>query len=73
MCRGAYLHEHHFSTKQKGTISLNDLTGKELYKAEMDGSQASYVIPTASLANGTYLVIVHLGSSIQTSKITIMH
>lgn len=62
-----------FTKQYKGVITLNDITGKELMKIEMDGNGANYVLPVSSLANGTYTVVIHLGSSIQTSKVTIMH
>lgn len=62
-----------FSKQCKGTISMNDITGKELMKMEMDGNKSSYVAPATHLANGTYIIVIHLINSIQTSKVTIMH
>ena len=62
-----------FKERYKGVISLNDITGKEVAKMEMKGDKSSCVLSTATLANGTYMLVIHLGSSIQTTKVNVMH
>lgn len=62
-----------FSKPYTGTISITDLTGKELIQLEMNGAATSYVIPASALANGTYFVVIRRGNSIQTSKVSVMH
>lgn len=61
------------SQKAKGIISVNDLTGKELFTAQMNGSTTNYIIPVKSLANGTYLITIKTDKSFQTTKVNIMH
>jgi len=56
-----------------GTISLCDLTGKELMNMGMESSKTHYTIPTSKLANGTYFVVVKSSKSIQTTKVAVMH
>lgn len=56
-----------------GSITLYDLTGRSIARMEMAQSKTSYTIATASLAPGTYMVVVQTGSSIQAEKITVQH
>jgi hypothetical protein len=56
-----------------GSISIHDVTGKELRNVAISQSNASYAIDTRGLAAGTYVVMINTGKSIQTHKITVAH
>jgi predicted nucleic acid-binding Zn ribbon protein len=61
------------SKNTKGSISLTDVTGKELMKLDVNLNNTEYTIPAKSLTNGTYMVTIRSDKSIQTSKVVVAH
>jgi Zn-dependent metalloprotease len=60
-------------TAAPGTISLTDISGKELMNATITSQASEYVFPTKALANGVYMITIRTNSSVQTAKVNVIH
>ncbi|MCW3122929.1 MAG: endo,4-beta-xylanase precursor [Flavipsychrobacter sp.] len=60
---------------EKGTVSVTDVTGRELYNATISMTQGAGAtkIDLSNLANGTYMINVNAGSINYNNKIQIAH
>lgn len=59
--------------RAKGTITFNDMTGKELMRIEMTDANTHYSFPTAPLPNGIYMVMIKSEHGTQLSKVNVAH
>lgn len=57
----------------KGSITLYDITGKIINTVSVDERTAQYTINTASLAAGTYMVLIQTQYAIQNTKVVVSH
>ncbi|MBS1771328.1 MAG: T9SS type A sorting domain-containing protein [Bacteroidetes bacterium] len=56
-----------------GTMSLYDMTGKQVASQNMSATVTAYTFNTSGLASGQYMIMVQTANSIQTHKIAIKH
>lgn len=58
----------------KGTITLNDVTGKQIASINMDGTTNSHTFNTAAIVPGQYLLTIQTeAKTIQSHKLVIAH
>lgn len=56
-----------------GTLSLFDVTGREIARQSMQAATTSYAFNTSGVPAGTYMLIIKTANSVQTTKVAVSH
>jgi|GEM_PF-588763 len=62
-----------FSAPAAGSILMYDLTGRQVASISTSANTATYSINTASLASGTYMLMLQNGTTVESHKVVVAH
>lgn len=62
-----------FSAPAAGSIQMYDLTGRQVASISTSANNATYSINTASLASGTYMLMLQNGTTVESHKVVVAH